>query len=340
MLSMTAGVRKMVGASTDADHLFITSSNAGTLLGSAIPRPDVAIVEDAPGMSMSSRVALIMMDARSRRDLSRVGFPLSGVDQSYFRLYPSIKLTKGRRFRSGEHELIVSDSQSAQLQGLDIGNHVELRGEPWLVVGHFSSDLTAVAPAITDATTLGTALSSDSIQYVVVQLDSTAALKGLRDLLNHGPSVSLQIRTEPVVMEAVYQSLTSALTTVSYFVGAVMGFGATIGAIATMHVLMHSRRQETATLRAIGFGGGPVFCGLVLECILFCLAGAVLGCGAAWLLCNGTHASPLGSSIVLAVTPRVAVTGIAWALAMGTIGGTVAVITGARGSIALALQQA
>jgi putative ABC transport system permease protein len=51
------------------------------------------------------------------------------------------------------------------------------------------------------------------------------------------------------------------------------------------------------------------------------LPGALIGVALAWLFFNGFTASPFGFSFQLAVTPGIAVLGIAWALGMGVVGG-------------------
>lgn len=315
-------------------------------LSSFIPHADAATVEDAPpvlrgrnGASMSSGVALVVLQGRTRSDYSSLSFfPLSGVEPSYFRLYPDIKLTAGRMFRPGKHELIISDNESAQLLGVRVGDRIQLRGEPWTVVGHFTATASAVAAAITDATTLDSALSSNGFQYVVVRLASRAALDQLRKVVADGPSVSLHVEPERAVIQAEYGGLTTSLTTVSYFVGVIMAVGASLGAVATMHVLMEARRSDVATLRALGFRNEAISVGLVIEGIVFSILGATVGCAIAWMLFNGTHANALGSSIVLAVTPRVALIGTLWAVVIGLVAGVAAAASGMRRPVVQALQ--
>jgi putative ABC transport system permease protein len=345
MLSMSAGVLRSISEHTDTDRAFVLSSGSMELLSSSIPRPDAAAVEDAPavarsrnGASMSSRVALVMLQGRTRSDYSNLSFPFSGVDPSYFSLYPDVKLTAGRMFRPGEHELIISDNESAQLMGFRIGDRVQLRGEPWTVVGHFTALASAVAPAITDATTLESALSSSGFQYVAVRLASRSDLLDLRKFVADGPSVSLQVQTERDVIRARYGWLTRSLTTVSYFVGLIMAVGASLGAVATMHVLMEARRKDVATLRALGFRNEAISVGLVIECIVFSILGAAVGCAIAWLLFNGAHAAALGSAIVLAVSPQVALIGMLWAIAIGLVAGVAAAVSGTRRPVVQALQ--
>jgi putative ABC transport system permease protein len=134
------------------------------------------------------------------------------------------------------------------------------------------------------------------------------------------------------------EQVSGVLDFVAYFVGAVMAAGATLGAINSMYAIVDSRKRETATLRAIGFGVGPVILAVLTEAILLVLPGAALGALAAWLLFNGNTVSPVGLSFRLTVTPHLVGLGIAWALVMGLIGGLLPALRAARGSVTAALR--
>jgi putative ABC transport system permease protein len=132
--------------------------------------------------------------------------------------------------------------------------------------------------------------------------------------------------------------LSGVLDFVGYFVGTVMAAGATLGAVNSMYAIVDSRKREIATLRAIGFGAGPVILAVLTEAVLLVLPGAILGVLAAWLLFNGNIVSPIGMSFRLAVTPDLVALGVAWALGMGLIGGLLPALRAARVSVAAALR--
>jgi putative ABC transport system permease protein len=94
------------------------------------------------------------------------------------------------------------------------------------------------------------------------------------------------------------------------------------------------------TLRAIGFGSGAIACSILCESLLYALPGAALGGALAWAFFNGLSASPFGYNFQLAVTPSLALIGIAWAMAMGLSGGLLPALRAARLPIATALRAA
>jgi putative ABC transport system permease protein len=125
---------------------------------------------------------------------------------------------------------------------------------------------------------------------------------------------------------------------VAYFVGSIMALGATLGAVNSLYAIVDSRRRELATVRAIGFGPGPIVVSVLVEAVLLAIPGALLGSGLAFILFNGLAASPLGYSIRLTVTASLAGLGILWALGMGLLGGLFPALRAARIPVTTALR--
>jgi putative ABC transport system permease protein len=105
-----------------------------------------------------------------------------------------------------------------------------------------------------------------------------------------------------------------------------------------MYAIVDSRKRENATLRAIGFGVGPVILAVLAEALVLVVPGAVIGAMAAWLLFNGHVISPGGASFALTVTPGLAAIGVAWAVGMGLLGGLLPAVRAARVSVISALR--
>ncbi len=139
-------------------------------------------------------------------------------------------------------------------------------------------------------------------------------------------------------MEDGFKQLNAILDFVSYFVGTIMAIAATLGAVNSLYAIVDSRRREFATLRAIGFGSGPIVISVLVESIVLAFPGALLGGALAWILFNGLSASPFGYSFQLSVTPTLAMFGILWALGMGLVGGLLPALRAARIPVTTALR--
>src|SRR5262249_8483361 len=124
----------------------------------------------------------------------------------------------------------------------------------------------------------------------------------------------------------------------------VMGIGAVFGALNTMYSAVTERAREIATMRALGFAAGSVVVSLVVESLCLPLIGGVLGC-LGGLPLNGltprTMKSPTFSHLAFAfrITRALLVTGVAFALVMGLVGGVPPAIRAARARIAVALRE-
>ncbi len=132
--------------------------------------------------------------------------------------------------------------------------------------------------------------------------------------------------------------LNGILNFVSYFVGTIMALAATVGAANSLYAIVDGRRRELAMLRALGFDNVAIVASLLLESILLALPGALIGAVAAWALFNGFQASPMGTSLRLAVTPSLALLGLAWALGMGLLAGLLPALRASRAAVTLGLR--
>lgn len=116
------------------------------------------------------------------------------------------------------------------------------------------------------------------------------------------------------------------------------------GALNTMYSAVAARTREIATLRAIGFGGLAVLASVLIEALLLGLAGGVLGAAAAWVAFDGIRASTLNFqtfsqlSFAFAVSPRVFISGVLYALLLGFIGGLWPGLRAARLSVVAGLR--
>ena len=129
-------------------------------------------------------------------------------------------------------------------------------------------------------------------------------------------------------------------------VGCLMGIiGAVFGALNTMYTAISSRNREIATLRALGFRGGPVVISVLIESLILAAVGGFIGGGLSYLAFDGFRAATINwqsfSQVAFAfdVTPQLLVQGIIYALILGFIGGLFPAIRAARLPVVAALRR-
>jgi putative ABC transport system permease protein len=207
------------------------------------------------------------------------------------------------------------------------------------VTGIFTSNGdTHESEILTDAATLLASQRNDNFKSEQVLLTSPAAMSGFKRALAANSQLSVEVKSERDYLADDWKSLTTLLTTVAWLVGGIMGLGALLGAFNTMFNAVQLRTVEIATLRALGFGGGAVLASVLAEAMLLAMIGAVIGMALAWLAFNGAQHSMGGLVIRLAVTPRLALTGLLFACLLGLAGGFFPALRAVRLPVATAIR--
>jgi putative ABC transport system permease protein len=346
ILSMSAGFLRTMGATGSPSRAIILSDGALGEWGSSLAHGQAAIIADLPGVQKDgARKPVVSAEyigytvVPKKSDGLDAYLTVRGVSTENPNLRPEIKLVSGRMFRPGKYEIIVGQAAQAQFDGLKQGDHVSMPEGDWLITGTFESNGSAnESELITDSSTLLSAMRTANYNSMTVRLDAPESFAGFKNALTSRPGPALEIARESDFYADQSKSFDEFLTTVAYVVGGIMGLGATFGALNTMYSAISARGREIATLRAIGFGGGAVVASVMTEALLLCLAGALAGIAFAWAVFNGYQHAMGGLVIRLAVTAPLALTGMAFALLLGAIGGLFPAVRAARRPIADALR--
>jgi len=98
--------------------------------------------------------------------------------------------------------------------------------------------------------------------------------------------------------------------------------------------------REIATLRAIGFGPGPVVLSVLAEGMILAIPAALVGADIAWFLFNGHVVVPAGLTFHMTVAARLVLVSLCWAISIAAIGGLLPAIRAARLPVATGLRAA
>lgn len=260
MLSMGAGARLEAESGASPDRAVIEPSIEWIHLGGTISKQDAAVIKNEPGIRrdregrpMASGISVAAVTRYKRSDDSRVFAPVDGVEPEYLRVVPELKLTAGRMFRPGMHELIVGKTRYTEDRGTAIGDRIWLRGDEWVIVGYFETRGMLNSVLLTDALTLMSAGGSNSFSRILVTLDGPGGFVRLQQALKADPTLKVEVKHEAEADLDDAKPFTRLLDFISYFIAAVMAAGATVGAVSALYALADQRRSEIATLRTIGF---------------------------------------------------------------------------------------
>lgn len=347
MLAMGAGAQREAMGNVRPDRVILMSTGAMGPGQSSISKDDAAVLRDLPGIRRGAAgrpfaiaQAMVVIQARNRKDGRPIAFPLVGVTQGLTDVVPELHITAGRLFKPGLHELIASNKCARELRDFSVGDRRNLRGGEWTVVGNFDAGKAEGSCTVyADADTVVSAYSLAAYNSVMLMLGLVTDFDALVRAIKENPSLHLQVRHEEEVVAQDMQQLKGILDFVSYFVGTIMAAAATVGAANSLYAIADGRRRELATLRAVGFRGTPIILSVLTEAMLLALPGALIGAFLAWLAFNGMLASPFGATFRLAVTPALVQVGVIWALFIGLISGWLPAVRSARVPVTVALRE-
>jgi len=353
VLSIAEGFRTAMQAAGDPDTVMVLRAGADTEMTSGLLGDHVRIIQDAPGIArdaagpLASPELLVIVDHPLRRSGVDANVPLRGVEPGAFKIHDKMKIVSGRRFEPGRNELIVGTAAARQFVGLDIGSTVKWGQSTWQVVGIFENNHSVSEGEVwCDAKVLQPAYRrGNSYQSVYVKLASHDAFDALKDSLTTDPRLNVTALREPAYYERESQLLQTIIHGVGYVIAGLMGIGAVFGAVNTMYTAVASRTREIATLRALGFNGTPVVLSVLVEAFLLSVVGGVIGALLAWAAFDGYQTSTMNFqtfsqvSFAFAVTPRLLVQGLSYAIVMGLVGGLLPAVRAARLPVVNALRE-
>ena len=353
VLSIAEGFRAAMKVTGSQDVAIVLRNSADTEMTSGLTREDTRLINDAPGIArnadgpLASAELFVIINLPKRSTGTDANVPFRGAGAQALAVRGDMKIVEGRNCEPGHNEVIAGVGAARAFAGLDVGKKIRIGQNDWEVVGIFSGGGGAVESAIwTDAAVLQPAYHrGDSFQSVYARLTSAAAFDQFKDSLTTNPQLKVKVVRQAEFLADQSALLTKFIQTIGFFIAAMMALGAIFGALNTMYSAVSARTREIATLRALGFGAGPVVVSIMLESLALALAGGAFGAIAAYLAFNDFKTSTINwqtfSQIAFAfrVTPALLVHGVFWALFIGLIGGLFPAIRAARMPIAAALRE-
>lgn len=351
-LSIAQGFRAAMTTAGDPQTAIIMRAGSDSEMSSIITRENVQIVKDAPGVSrgsvpLASGELFVIVNHPKRSTGTDANVPLRGVEMTAFDVRDEVKIVEGRRFESGRNEIIAGRAAARQFDGLEVGRTVRWGENTWTVVGIFEAGGSVAESELwCDVGVLQPAYRrGNTYQAVYAKLDSPDAFQKFKDALTSDPRLDVQVVRETDYYAEQSTVLTRLITTLGFAIASLMGIGAVFGAVNTMYSAVATRTREIATLRALGFGGGPVVLSVLAESAVLALIGGAIGGLAAWAIFDGYQTATMNwqsfsqVAFAFAVTPRLLLQGLLYAFVMGIVGGLLPAIRAARLPVVTALRE-
>lgn len=353
VLSIAEGfVRAMQSSGSDSTAI-VMRGGSDTEMSSILLREDTRVIADAPGVArgpdgpIASAELFVIVDLPKRSTGTDANVPLRGVQPAGFLARERIRVVEGRRFQPGTNEIIVGRAAAREFAGLELGRALRWGENTWTVVGLFEaggglpeSEIWCDAQVLQPAYRRG-----NTFQSVYVRLQSADAFETFKDALTADPRLNVDVRRETEYYREQSLVIRRIIQTLGYMIAGLMGIGAVFGAVNTMYTAVAARTREIATLRALGFGNGPVVVSVLAEAVGLAVAGGAIGGLLAYGVFNGYQAATMNwqtfsqVAFEFAVTPSLLLQGMACAAAMGLVGGLLPAFRAARLPVVAALRE-
>jgi putative ABC transport system permease protein len=329
---------------TGNDHTAIVlRANSQTELNSVLDHDATTIIggepqvaRDAHGQPIASPELVVVASLPKKSTGLDANVEVRGIGEEAWTLRPQAHIIAGRRFTPGLRELVVGKRALKEFEHTALGTNMDIGGQPFAVVGVFDTGDEHDSELWADANVVAsTYRRGDSRTSVTVQLKSPSQFDAFKAAVTADPRFKADATTTRDYYNRQSKELTQLIRILGTTVGIIMAIGAVFGALNTMYAAVATRTREIATLRAMGFRGGPVVVSVLIETLLLAIVGGVIGAGLAWAIFDHYTASTLGanfSEVVFEfrVTPALLASGLKWALAIGFVGGLFPAVRAAR----------
>jgi ABC-type antimicrobial peptide transport system permease subunit len=353
VLMLDAGLKQTMVGSGSYDNVVMIRKGSETEIQSGVSRDQASLIDASPsvargegGVPMVSKESLILISINKKGQERGSNIVTRGVSPMGLTLRPQVKIIQGRQFRPGSSEVIVGRNVHEQFDGTSIGQTLRFGGREWTIVGIFDAGKSAFDSEVwVDVEQLMQAFRRGNFSSVIAKLAKSDGFDGMVKEIEDDVRLNLQPKREQIF----YEDQSRALSTFISYLGLILSFifsiGAVIGAAITMYSAVATRVAEIGTLRALGFRRPSILIAFLMESLLLALVGGLAGLFFASFLqtitistLNIQSFSQLAFSFLL--TPKIVVQTIIFSLFMGFIGGFLPAVKASRMKIVDSLRAA
>ena len=353
VLMLAAGLKATLVSTGQDDNIVVIRRGAQSEVQSGVDRtqagvveslPDIAIGEDGQKLISKEPVVLINLPKRGTNKSSNV--VIRGVTPNGLELRPQVRLVEGRMFRPGTSEVITGRAIADGFQGAGVGETLRFASRDWTVVGVFDAGRTGFSSEIWgDAEQMLQGFRRLGFSALIFRLADSDRFDAVKSTIESDPRLTLEAKRETRFYADQSESLAKFISYLGTTISVIFSIGAIIGAMITMYASVASRTAEIGTLRALGFPRTAILVAFLVEALTLGLLGGVIGIVAASFMqalsistMNFQTFAEIAFSFTM--TPGIVAASLAFALAMGFVGGFLPAARAARMKIVDALRAA
>lgn len=351
ILALIHGLRNTLSVSGDPLDVLVLRKGAESELVSLFTRSQfqdlkfktgIATGRDGQPLASMEVVTILILPSYSNPDGANVtvrGLPPVGIE-----MRPNVHIASGRWFRPGQREVVVGKSVAQRYPGGQIGKKVKFGRGEWEIVGIMDAGRgTQNSEVWGDLFQVSSDLQRvETVSSCLVKATDAVTARALINDLNDDQRLAVHAESE----DEYFAAQTAQAVPLEYtgiMVALIMAVGSSFAAMNTMYAAVARRAREIGTLRVLGFSRGSILLSFWVEAMLLSALGGLLGCLLALPLNGVTTAIGNGNFAEMAfgfqVTPRIMLTGVVFAVILGSIGGMFPARNASRKEILTALRE-
>jgi putative ABC transport system permease protein len=351
VLALVNGLRVTLTTTGDLLHVIVMRKGSTSELVSLFTRTQFQDLKFKPGIAsghdgqpLASLEMITVINLANVDNPDGANVTVRGLQPTGIEMRRNVKIATGRWFTSGRRELVVGDSVARRFPAAGLGKKIQLGRGDWDIVGVFDAgrgaqdseiwgDLNQIASDFNRVEVLSSAL---------LRATDEVTAKTLINDINSDRRLELTAASE----KDYYDQQTDSAAPIEYtgiIVAIIMAVGSSFAAMNTMYAAVSRRAREIGTLRVLGFSRFSILLSFFVEGVLLSALGGLLGCLLVMPLNGITTAIGSNNFSELAfdftVTPKIMLTGIAFAVVLGSFGGLFPARSASRKEILTALRE-
>lgn len=353
VLMLAAGLEQTLVATGSDDNVVAIRRSSQSEVQSGVERAQASIVETLPevavgqdGQPLVSKEIVVLINLPKRSSGKPSNVLIRGVAPAGLELRPQVRIVEGRMFLPGTAEVVTGRATAEGFQGAGLGETLRIAGRDWKVVGVFDAGRTGFSSEIWgDALQMMQSFRRLAYSTIVFRLVDGDRFDAAKAAIETDPRLTLEAKRETRFYADQSEMLSKFIRILGTTITIIFSIGAVIGAMITMYASVASRTNEIGTLRALGFPRRAILMAFLTEALLLGLVGGVAGLAAAStmqvLTVSTTNFQTFAEiAFSFTLTASIVATTLAFALAMGFVGGFLPAARAARMKIVDALRAA
>lgn len=238
-------------------------------------------IEEVDGVRLASPEMFVQVSLPRIRDGGKTysNVAVRGVTEVALNVHRNVRLLD-RMFSTSEPEVIVGRGAARQFGGLELGSKIKLgfaANREYTVAGYFTADGGPMESEIWGyLPSLQSAYGRSGYSAASLRLRAGAKAEEVVKQIE-GAAIQLGAQTETDYWSKQSENVRNYQLVCKILV-ATMGIAAMFAITNTMYAFVAGRTREIAMLRTIGYTGGQVLRGFIVESIMLSLLGGVVGC--------------------------------------------------------------